>query len=281
LRAPAAVLFALILTAASMLSALGGAQAKHRRNGVGEFAGPLALAPAPRSAPASLAALQDLAQPSQPSELAAPAISAGFSVLGSMEYKVTKHNFSQEWQSVRRRIEGERALYDYCANAKSDLCPKKISQWRSKLAALKGQDKLQQLKELNRFVNHLVSYADDKTAFGKSDHWSNPAELLQTSGDCEDYAILKFFSLLELGFSNEQLRLAIVRDSKRRVLHAVVSAELDGKTYILDSLFDRPVSHQYILKYVPIYSWNLQDHWAHIVTKKIRIEFVESFDKVA
>ena len=72
-----------------------------------------------------------------------------------------------------------------------------------------------------------------------------------------------------------------MRDRKRGVLYAVLSVDLEAKTYILNSLFDRPVSHQYILKYVPVYSWNLTDQWAHIATKRIRIRFVEYMAELA
>jgi predicted transglutaminase-like cysteine proteinase len=281
LRAPATFASALIFAAASMLGALDGAQAKYEQAHVSPVAPAQLPELAPQAPQTRVVNLQNLLQPKKPDTQPAFPSELRFGVLGSMEFKVSSHKFSKDWQSVRERVEDERALYEFCTDATSKLCPKKIGEWRTKLSSLKGQDKLEQLKQLNRFVNHLVAYSDDKKAFGKADHWSNPAELLQTSGDCEDYAILKFFSLLELGFSNEQLRLAVVRDSKRRVLHAVVSVDLDGKTYILDSLFDRPVSHQHILKYIPLYSWNLQDHWAHIVTKKIRLKFVESFDKLA
>ena len=55
----------------------------------------------------------------------------------------------------------------------------------------------------------------------------------------------------------------------------------DGRTLVLDSLFDHPVEPQHILKYEPIYSANLNTQWGHIVTKKIRVSFLDQVEKRA
>ena len=49
---------------------------------------------------------------------------------------------------------------------------------------------------------------------------------------------------------------------------------MDGKTYILDNLNSYAVEHQHVLKYVPLYSANLDAQWVHIVTTQIRARFV-------
>jgi predicted transglutaminase-like cysteine proteinase len=100
-------------------------------------------------------------------------------------------------------------------------------------------------------------------------------EFLDRNGDCEDFAIIKFFSLLELGFTNDQLRIVVVKDTQRNVVHAVVSVSIGGRVYLLDSLFAEPVPHEYVLHYVPVYSVNLDTRWAHFVTPQIRNQFLD------
>jgi hypothetical protein len=56
--------------------------------------------------------------------------------------------------------------------------------------------------------------------------------------------------------------------------HAVLTVALDGRVYVLDSLFDEPVPHEYVLQYNPVYSVNLDTRWAHVVTRQIRSAFV-------
>jgi hypothetical protein len=42
-------------------------------------------------------------------------------------------------------------------------------------------------------------------------------------GDCEDYAIIKYFSLIKLGFAKEKLYLTIVENRYTKSIHMVLS----------------------------------------------------------
>ena len=46
---------------------------------------------------------------------------------------------------------------------------------------------------------------------------------MRMSGDCEDYAIAKFFALRQLGFGAEQMRIVILWDEIRGIGHAVLA----------------------------------------------------------
>jgi predicted transglutaminase-like cysteine proteinase len=63
---------------------------------------------------------------------------------------------------------------------------------------------------VNMLLNGL-RYASDMQTSGEEDHWDTPLEFLtRGSGDCEDFAIAKYFMLLEAGTPPELLRLAFV-----------------------------------------------------------------------
>jgi len=200
-----------------------------------------------------------------------------FGILGSVEFKTANHRFQSHWEGLISRIKDETGLYERCSTSALDCTPK-MRQWRELIASLKGQPVKVQLATLNKSINRMVTYADDKEIFGKQDYWATPSEFFKGKGDCEDYAAVKFWSLLELGFSNEQLRIAVVRDTRRKIMHAVVTVESEGKSYILDSLFDHPVEQKYVLKYSPIYSANLDSQWLHIVTRKIRVSYLNQIE---
>lgn len=196
-----------------------------------------------------------------------------YGILGSLELKTTKHRFEKNWRDLMARIEGEREIYARCSNEGGN-CPPKLRQWRRLIDDLQGLPKAEQLSKLTRSLNRMVRYKEDPVAFGRQDYWATPVEFFQKGGDCEDYAFVKFVSLLELGFSNDQLRVAIVKDKRRRLMHAVTTVALDGKVIILDNVTDHAVQHQYVLKYVPLYSVNLDAQWVHIVTNKMRAAFI-------
>ena len=99
--------------------------------------------------------------------------------------------------------------------------------------ALKGRA---QLGEINRAINLAIRPEDDLAAHGSIDVWSSPlSTLTRHSGDCEDYAILKFAALLETGVSSEDLRVVIVRDTARAEDHGVVAVRHEGQWLVLDN----------------------------------------------
>jgi predicted transglutaminase-like cysteine proteinase len=54
-------------------------------------------------------------------------------------------------------------------------------------------------------------YAADAETTGEEDHWDTPLEFVaRGAGDCEDFAIAKYFMLLEAGIAPELVRLAFV-----------------------------------------------------------------------
>ena len=92
------------------------------------------------------------------------------------------------------------------------------------------------LGEINRAVNLSIKPVSDLAQYGVSDFWSAPlATLSAAAGDCEDYAIVKYVALREIGVEPDDLRLVIVRDTKLDTVHAVVAARLDEEWLILDN----------------------------------------------
>ena len=73
--------------------------------------------------------------------------------------------------------------------------------------------------------------------------------LASEAGDCEDYAIVKYVALRELGILPDDLRLIIVQDDKRETGHAVVAVRYEQRWLILDnrtmSILDAEDVHYY------------------------------------
>lgn len=115
------------------------------------------------------------------------------------------------------------------------------------------------LYEVNRMANHRVHYVLDK-----EDVWQAPAQTLSLGGDCEDYSILKFSILLNLGIPNEDMRILIVTDTRYDLGHAVLLVRVDGVEYVLDNNSNRirPISE--ITWFDPERAFNLNQHWRFI-----------------
>lgn len=80
------------------------------------------------------------------------------------------------------------------------------------LAATLELDDDARLAAINQFFNRRIVFTDDAPVWGVADHWASPLELLDKGrGDCEDYAIAKYFSLIAIGVPVNKLRLVYVR----------------------------------------------------------------------
>ena len=126
--------------------------------------------------------------------------------------------------------------------------------------------------ELLRYVNSFWNtwpYVEDIVNWRQEDYWEIPAEFLKKSGDCEDYSIIKYFTLKELGIPPESMRVVVVRDTIRNFAHAVLVVYLNDDAFILDNLSNSVLSHTKVRQYSPQYSVNEFGRWAHLKGRKI------------
>ena len=68
------------------------------------------------------------------------------------------------------------------------------------------------LAAITQFFNRRILSREDIDVWGQVDYWASPLEMLDKgAGDCEDFAIAKYFSLVALGMPIQKLRLVYVR----------------------------------------------------------------------
>jgi predicted transglutaminase-like cysteine proteinase len=137
------------------------------------------------------------------------------------------------------------------------------------LAAGASQDDVGKLRTVNEFFNRRILFREDVDAWGQVDYWATPLELLEKgAGDCEDYAIAKYFGLLLLGMPTSKLRLVYVRASMGGPggpvqAHMVLAyyASVNDEPLILDNLVTevRPASRRPDL--APVFSFNSEGLW--------------------
>ncbi|GAB4215211.1 MAG: transglutaminase-like cysteine peptidase [Rhodoferax sp.] len=144
-----------------------------------------------------------------------------------------------------------------------------MTQWNRMVSENKGADDEALLKVVNEFVNRRVLYGEDNAIWQQPDYWATPLETLgRGTGDCEDYAIAKYMTLLQMGVSNEKLRLIYVRSKSgvggTSVAHMVLGyfATPEDEPLILDNLITsvRPAASRKDLQ--PVYSFNTNGLWA-------------------
>ena len=92
----------------------------------------------------------------------------------------------------------------------------RVEKWDKMLQSSKDEKILNKLKNVNDFFNK-IKYKNDLRHWKKRDYWATPFEFMGTgAGDCEDYAIAKYFSLRKIGVPDSKLRITYVKYIKTR-----------------------------------------------------------------
>ncbi len=139
--------------------------------------------------------------------------------------------------------------------------------WANLKSKLEGKPLMEQLKIVNSFWNQWP-YKQDPSVYKAPDYWAAPYEFRKNSGDCEDYAIVKYFTLREIGVPMEIMRVVVVKDTILNLAHAVLAVYIDGDAYVLDNLSRNVLSQKRIRNYIPQYSVNEKNRWMHVMPKK-------------
>ncbi|TVP55907.1 MAG: transglutaminase [Halomonadaceae bacterium] len=145
-----------------------------------------------------------------------------------------------------------------------------IREWERLLSHTQDMTVAQQLKAVNDFFHRHVTYTEDQDNWGKSDYWATPLETLtRGAGDCEDYSIGKYVSLLQAGIPNEQLRLIYVRAriggttspiSRPHMVLAYYETP-QSEPLILDSLTRDILPAKERTDLLPVFSFNSEGLW--------------------
>jgi len=119
------------------------------------------------------------------------------------------------------------------------------------------------LKKVNRFFN-MFRFIDDIKLWGVNNYWATPVEFIGVNGgDCEDYSIAKYYTLLELGVPDEKMRITMVKAINLNQYHMVLAYyDTPGSIpLILDNIDGRikPATQRNDL--TPIYSFNGSQLW--------------------
>jgi predicted transglutaminase-like cysteine proteinase len=206
-----------------------------------------------------LAAAQTLADLVQSNKAA----QEGGALFGSIELESGSLKGLPQWTRVLGAMARERKSFDDCA-AEASLCTTPIlKHWRNILASAAKLKREDRIKAVNDFFNRWP-YKQDRELYGVSEYWATPREFMTRSGDCEDFAIAKYFALRKLGFNKEELRIVILMDRIRGIGHAVLAYYSKNEILVLDSLSNLILPHSRYKHYVPQYSMNETTRWAHI-----------------
>ena len=143
--------------------------------------------------------------------------------------------FHKEWQRV---ILAEKQNPVFPVGKQAQLPKPYAFFWNNLQKQLPSMTKLEKLRAISAFVNVQLTAKSDLSNYGMGEYWASPREFIASrGGDCEDYAITKYFALRSAGFSSEDLRILIVYIPAYKRLHALLAANINDNIYIVDNNF--------------------------------------------
>ncbi|WP_415396388.1 transglutaminase-like cysteine peptidase [Sulfurimonas sp. CS5] len=126
----------------------------------------------------------------------------------------------------------------YIQKKAGKIAKNRTQDYQKTISSYKKLSKKRQLEKVNLYLNQLLPQYDD-VMHKQRDYWATPKEfLIGGFGDCEDYVIIKYFTLLKLGFDKKRLYLTTVHEKYIGGYHMVLSYfDKEGESpLILDNL---------------------------------------------
>ena len=146
-----------------------------------------------------------------------------------------------------------------------DYAKRRLVSWLSLMDGNTKIPEIEKLEKVNTFFN-LLQYRTDLNHWGVKDYWATPLELLVSgAGECEDFSIAKYFTLLELGVDDEKLLITYVKYNGEGYDQAhMVLTYYETPTsipLILDNINGEILSGDKRQDLKPIYSFNGSGLW--------------------
>ncbi|MCU6679058.1 cysteine protease LapG [Leclercia tamurae] len=140
----------------------------------------------------------------------------------------------------------------------------RIAEWAA-LLNTPSQGRIQdKLKQVNQFFNARMAFKDDIVVWKQQDYWATPIEFLRKgAGDCEDFALAKYFTLREMGVPANQLRITYVKALELNQAHMVVTwySTPTAIPLVLDNLKTAILPATQRTDLLPVYAFNGEGLW--------------------
>lgn len=145
-----------------------------------------------------------------------------------------------------------------------------VGRWRDLVDDITPLPMDDKMRRVNQFFNRSIRWRQDIDIWQQHDYWATPLETMdRREGDCEDFSIAKYMTLLLAGVPMDQLRMIYVKariggpHSDITQAHMVLAwyETPDAEPLILDNLVSeiRPASRRDDL--TPVFGFNSQGLW--------------------
>jgi predicted transglutaminase-like cysteine proteinase len=162
-----------------------------------------------------------------------PAASQPF---GLSSWSISAGTLNDKWLKLARQLDDDRVQIALCDGDREGCASAAALRFLAIVDQARAREGRARVGEINRAINLAIRPASDLAQYGEDDVWSPPlATFDRGAGDCEDYAIAKYMALRQAGVAAHDLRIVILRDTRRQEDHAMAAIRLDGHWLMLDN----------------------------------------------
>lgn len=178
-----------------------------------------------------------------------------------------------QWTHILAQYEKNKEAYAACRETPAECASERVAVWQQFIDAVKDQPDFRQIAYVNHWVNRMP-YRQDELVYGDNDHWASVEEFLAYAGDCEDFAIMKYLTLRELGFPAKRMHITMVYDVFSGTDHAFLVVESDGGVeYVMDNRETGTDPSLFSARYKPHFAFNeksLRTYNSPLMARSIR-----------
>lgn len=152
------------------------------------------------------------------------------------------------------------------ANNYGDAALARIEGWKRLMSEDQSSSVMSEGEKMQRANDYFnqVEWVTDRVHWGVEDYWATPLETLATNGgDCEDFSVGKYFSLISSRIPEEKLRITYVKSLTYNQAHMVLAyySTPSAEPLIMDNINKSilPASQRDDL--LPIYSFSGNNIW--------------------
>lgn len=163
--------------------------------------------------------------------------------------------------------EFSQSYLDEIAKNYGEYPKRRLITWQKVINENKDVSTPKKLEAVNTFFN-LLEYRKDSAHWGVDDYWATPLEFVVSgAGDCEDFAVAKYFSLLDLGVPDDKMLIMYVKFSGNDTFYAQAHMVLlyyetkDAVPLVLDNINKEILPADKRTDLTPIYGFNGTGLW--------------------
>lgn len=159
---------------------------------------------------------------------------------GVADRSISRHNYTVgNWFEMRRHY----------AEEKQDPARRaELKKFYSQFDDLRGKPIAEMARAVDGRIDKLVAYTPDPQTYCAGEYWATPLQTERLGkGDCEDFAIIKYYVLRELGVpANKMFVAAVGYDGADHINHATLIVDIgEGRGYALSDAIRVPGQPRY------------------------------------